>query len=229
MNTPRVAVVMPVAHEDKCRQNLPLWSSRGYEIFVEQDRYRFSLDYVPNCVRRLSDDPYPGWPTVVNRLARYAFSIGVQVVVAAGDDMRPDPNLTAEQMGTRYLTRFPDGGGVMQPIGDDFDGTDRICGSPIVGRDWFYRSYGGGGHVLCDEYKNFYADEELLNVSWLLGLLWQDPATCHYHDHWTRRGEPRPETAHHTQTWWDQDKATFERRRAAGWPGTQYITTEIEP
>lgn len=216
----RPYVVMPVAHEDKCRENLPLWVERGYSVLVMQDRFKFSLDYLhSNACVVLVDPPYRGWPKCVNSLAKMAVvKFGATLVVAAGDDMRPDPNLTAERMAERYYSRFADGLGVMQPTGDTMDGTDRICGSPIVGPAWVKRCYGGAGGVLCGEYHNFYADEELLNVARELGLLWQDPETCHYHDHWTRRGGERPQTAHDTQLWWDSDKATFERRRAAGWP-----------
>jgi hypothetical protein len=111
----------------------------------------------------------------------------------------------------------------MQPTGDSwYDSlgkpSERICGSPIFGRGWVTRAYGGQG-VLCPEYKNFYADEELLNVAKKLGVLWQDPGTSHEHDHWSRKPEARPPVTHAlTNSWWDSDKATFERRRDSGWP-----------
>lgn len=224
----RVVVVMPVAHKDRCDENLPKWVERGYEVVVSQDRYRFEL---PEGVQLMppTRDFYVGWPRSVNELVRFnrpiddPYSTAV-LYVAAGDDMRPDPVLTAQQMAERYFARFPDGLGVMQPTGDDWSDSqgriaERICGSPIFGTAWAARAYGGRG-PLWDGYFNFYADEELLNVAKKLGLLWQDPGTSHYHDHVSRTGKPNPVTWAVTNARWDEDKRLFEQRRDAGWPNS---------
>lgn len=224
----RVAVLMPIAHEAKCRMTLPMWVERGYEVVVIQDKYRFP---VPDGVHLIPPkrDSYPGWPKSINELVKVCgketsdFMGGpADLFIAAGDDMHPDPKLTAQQMAEKYFSRFPSGEGVMQPTGDDWTDSlgriaERICGSPVFGRVWATQAYGGQG-PLCPEYHNFYADEELLNVAKGAGLLWQDRETSHYHDHWSRRGDPRTATELHTQDWWAEDKATFERRRAAGFP-----------
>lgn len=228
----RVVVVMPVAHRDRCWENLPKWVERGYEVVVSQDKYRFDL---PAGVRLLppTRSEYIGWPRAVNELVAAVLRDTPDydddahedklLFVAAGDDMRPDPVLTAQQMAARYFTKFPDGCGVMQPTGDDWIDSlgriaERICGSPIFGTGWALRAYGGGVGPLWPGYFNFYADEELLNVAKSLGLLWQDPGTAHYHDHVSRTGKPYPETHAVTQARWEDDRRLFESRRDAGWP-----------
>jgi hypothetical protein len=229
----RVAVLMPIAHENKCRENLPLWADRGYDLLLFQDKYRFAVDFANPKGDRLVDlvmvgNEYIGWPKSINWLVQRQLQLGPtrcpDVFIAAGDDMRPDPRRTAQEMAERYLSRFPNGEGIMQPIGDDWSDSQgliaaRICGSPIFGRAWASQAYNGAG-PLCPEYHNFYADEELQNVAMRAGVLWQDMDTMHYHDHWSRRGDPRTATEFRTQDWWDDDKATFERRRAAGFPNS---------
>ncbi len=238
----KIAVIMPVAHEDRCRENLPLWAERGYDLILLQDVYRFDVSYLGAWLSKGASlhlvidpsGPYKGWPSCVNTLVVKAQEVfgPYDVLVAAGDDMRPTPGLTAQQVARRYLDRFPDGFGIMQPTGDSWVDSlgkvsERICGSPIFGRGWVTRAYGGRG-VLCPEYKNFYADEELLNVAKKLGVLWQDDGTSHEHDHWSRKPDARPPVTHAlTNSWWDRDKATFERRRDSGWPGYEPLPPRV--
>src|SRR6185369_10016590 len=47
------------------------------------------------------------------------------------------------------------------------------------------------------------------------------PDVCQFHDHWTRRRVPRPGYLDLSQSKWDLDKAVFERRRTAGFPGAE--------
>lgn len=215
---------MPIAHEDLCRQVLPLWADRGYDLLLLQDKYRFSVDYLgQRSTVFYREGPYAGWPACVNFLTAEAVNRGYDLIVAAGDDMEPTPHLSAEQVASRYFDRFPDGRGVMQPVGDTWCDSMgkvsmRICGSPIFGLWWATKAYGGTG-PLCSEYKNYFADEELLAVTFSAGLIWQDDQTSHEHLHWSRLGKPKPETAVVTQEWWSADEATFCRRRISGWPG----------
>lgn len=237
----RVAVLMPIAHEAKCKANLPLWAERGYDLLLLQDKYRFDVagfvgPALRNCrsvVTIHEGTEYVGWPKAINFLVRGDIARNEprfdlypewrhDLFIAAGDDMRPDPKRTAQEVAERYFSRFPSGEGVLQPTGDDWTDSmgriaERICGSPIFGRVWAQQAYNGAG-PLCPEYHNFYADEELLSVTSRAGLLWQDRELSHYHDHWSRRGDSRTATEFHTQNWWEEDKATFERRRAAGFP-----------
>jgi hypothetical protein len=230
-----VVVVMPVAHRDRCAQSLPLWLERGYTLCLGQDRYKFDVrEWIERNKSLLWDlgPTYIGWPKAVNWMSKHMVTLDFDpdLFVAAGDDMRPDPNLTAQQMADRYFERFPEGLGVMQPVGDPWSDSHptepriakRICGSPIFGARWAWRAYAGAG-PLCPAYYNFYADEELLEVARARGCLWQDEGTSHYHDHYTRSGKPTPCTFENTQRLWDFDKATFDLRRKNGFPGSEVI------
>lgn len=215
----RVALVMPVANELNCAKNLPLWVERGYEVVVLQDRFRFKC---PEGVRVVTPfgNEYRGWYVCCNELARTWVNRDVGLVVAAGDDMQPDPKHTAQEIAAMFWQRFPGGYGVMQPIGDTLDGTDRICGSPWFGRGWIERSYQGQG-PMHGGYYGFYGDEELLNVAKNQGVLWQHPGLTQYHDHWTRKRIARPHYMDKAQGALDRDKALFFARKQAGFPGSE--------
>lgn len=222
-NRTRVCLAMPVASETASRANVPKWLDMGYEVVLLQDRFRFTVPgvNVPGVSQIVTPfgDQYIGWPRAVNYLVRHVIDPRVGIVVAAGDDMEPDPVRRAEHLAAEFWLRFPDGFGVMQPTGDPMDGTTRICGSPWMGRGWLDRAYCGMG-AMWGGYFQFYADEELKNVAERLGVLWQRPDVTQYHHHWTRENRPAP--GHHalSQERWDADKAHFLWRQAAGFPAS---------
>lgn len=95
-----------------------------------------------------------------------------------------------------------------------YDGAQpRINTMEIVGRNYYHRS----GSVYHPDYKSFYCDEEATNVGLALGKLIKSDQILFRHDH---------PACHHTtslrhdglyernQLAWDEDKATFERRRS---------------
>ena len=99
---------------------------------------------------------------------------------------------------------------------------DRICGSPWLGRTYIERANGGRG-PLWEGYRHCYADEELHDVALRDGLLWQRRDLNQHHDHWQRRGIPRPAYLAHVQKQWRSDRALFEERKAAGFPGSEVL------
>lgn len=210
----RVPVLLPSANYEMARRHLPAWVGHGYRVIVLQDRLRFDM---PGC-EVVHADEYHGYAWAVNKLYREHPGVSsAPVVVLIGDDMDPDPTRSPGQIRDEFCDRFPDGFGVMQPIGDALPGVDRICGSPWVGRSFASRINGGRG-ILREEYYHFFADEELHGVASMLGVLWQRKDLSHYHDHWTRRGA-RPTHLGKAQERWDEDKAKHDKRRDAGYPG----------
>jgi hypothetical protein len=167
-------------------------------------------------------DSYPGYSVASNTLAVAAVAAGADVVVFGGDDMDPEPSLTAQEIAAQYLEHFGGSFGVMQPTGDrpETFGTDRICGSPWLGRDWVLRAYGGLGAV-WPGYHQFFMDEELQNVAKKLGVLWQRPDLTQEHHHWLRYGLST-KTAYQVSNdrWWTPDETMFKARKAAGFPGS---------
>lgn len=209
-----IATVFPTCNTERATTARDRWRRQGYlvGVWVEEKFVNFEADLM------LRAESYPGYWQAANCLIRAAAAAGADIVVPIGDDMDPDPNLTAKEIGARYQQRFPDGFGVMQPTGDPLDGTDRICGSPWLGRGWIQRAYGGAG-ALWPEYGHFYGDEELQAVATRLGVLWQCKEITQYHHHWVgRRSDMQAYQKANSDRWWHHDAAIFNRRKAADFP-----------
>lgn len=206
---------IPSACPEAARKNLPLWKDMGYKVAVLQDRIRFDLP----CADLIATpwDHYRGWPQSVNHLIQNHIPASVQIVVTGGDDMRPDPKVTAQEAAQLFLHHFPDTFGVMQPTGDDFPGTNLICGSPWLGRSLIQRLNRGTG-PLWSQYIHFFADEELHNVAKSLGILRNEPSLCQYHDHWTRKNQGADEVHSILNGFWASDKSVHEFRKRNGYP-----------
>lgn len=220
------------ANAENAQHVFPLWKAKGYKVcaFVDLNTpvpYRKQIDLV-------LEGQYTGWPTVVNGMCRILLAHDpiASAIVTGGDDMWPgegDPDASYLEM--QFLYHFGGSLGVMQPTGDrwmvDKAGTvaaERICGSPWMGRDYITRANGGRG-PFWPEYHHFYADEEMLNTTKKLNLLWQRIELTHYHDHWSRRKVSRPEYLHKAQRNWGADRELFFERQAQGFPGHE-LTAE---
>ena len=152
-------------------------------------------------------------------------------IVTGGDDVLPDPNHTAQEIGLQCLEHFGGTFGVMQPTGDRWgeDGTglaasDRLCYSPFMGREFCRRMYGGSG-PLFSGYVHMFVDEELQEVALKLDCLWQRRDLIHKHEHWARDGGEMPRFLYraNTREHWDQFQSLFQRRKASGFPGHEPI------
>jgi len=187
MNTPEVWFAIPSANPEKCRKVLPIWRKMGYKTAVLQNRERADI---PADIVRWSDS-YPGWPQSINILARDVVPKDAPIIVSGGDDMLPDPNLTAQQIATQFIDHFRGTFGVMQPHGDRFFNTHLICGSPWLGREWINRAYGGAG-PMPGMYHHNWADVELYLVSKGYGRLWSRTELTQSHEHFLRTGETPP-------------------------------------
>lgn len=133
--------------------------------------------------------------------------------------------------------------GVMQPTGDRWhEGIggfqnapiDRVAGSAWYGREYCRRMYGGAG-PLFHGYKHMFVDEEAQAVAEKMGVFWQRRDLCQKHLHWGRGPtdkaviELKPGTIPpHLEKWntaehWNEAKALFTMRKAAGFPGHEPI------
>lgn len=223
MAKPEVWFAIPSANPVKCRETLPKWRERGYKVAVLQNRTR---ETIPADLVVWSDS-YPGWAESVNILGREIVPKGAPIIVSGGDDMLPDPNHTADELAEQFLNHFgdsPEGSfGVMQPHGDVYLGSLLFCGSPFLGRAFFERMYGGRGSM-WGGYRHNWADNELYWVSKGLGALWERPDLSHYHAHFSRTGEAKPEYwAKAVQAYELQDCLLYVKRKAAGFPGHEPV------
>lgn len=212
----QVWYAIPSANLDRARQCVARWRQLGYRTAVWLDREGDTgADYV-HVERR-----YPGYFVAVNRLAQFLVrERNATIVITGGDDVDPDPNRCAGELGEEFVTRFPDLLGVMQPTGDSLERTASQCGSPWLGRAWVVRAYGGRG-PFPRVYKHFYGDVELKQVAERLDVLWQRPELCQYHDQWRRRGGAEARTDYQRRNYdryFRRDKLLFVLRRAIGFP-----------
>lgn len=190
------------------------WKERGYKIALRRDEADTQIvDDLPGvCI-----GPYPGYAESVNHLIHdvLVFDETAEFCIAAGDDIFPDPNKSAEEIaqeckryfnGVRYTSALDraveaETFGVMQPTGDRFGEEpnnrnaklrgayiDRVCGSAWIGRE-FARRVNRGNGPLWPEYFHMSVDRELQGVALKYGVLWQRPDLTHYHAHWAR---PKP-------------------------------------
>ncbi|MEL7473942.1 MAG: hypothetical protein AAGK04_11550 [Planctomycetota bacterium] len=206
---------IPSANIDLARETLPAWRDMGYRVAVMIDAGAPE----PPADRVIRRDSYPGWAASVNLLCRDVAPSDTDIVVSGGDDMLPDPSKRAHEIADEFREHFPDGFGVMQPHGDDFERTRSFCGSPWLGRAWIDRAYAGLG-PMPPMYFHDYADTELYWVARGLGALWERPDLVQRHEHFSRRGEAPPEfwqrSVGATQA---SDALIFHARSRAGFPG----------
>ena len=197
-------VLIPSCNPERAAIATERWQAQGYRVLV----------YTDDDLGR-----YPGYFPAIAQMVRATWRSDVHVWIAAADDLSPDPTMTGPAIAQKYLEKFPDGFGVLQPTGDRLAGTALLCGSPWFGRGWVEQAYQGmGPHY--QGYRQFYGDEEMLYVARTFGVLWQHPYLTQRHDHWIREGGP-PKTPYQilNDRYYAHDKWLHYARQAAGWPG----------
>jgi hypothetical protein len=70
-------------------------------------------------------------------------------------------------------------------------------------------------------YNHYFGDEELLHVAKRWAHLAQLPGVTQRHNHWTREGKKRPEHLESATARWQEDRQTFELRKAEDFPGSE--------
>lgn len=225
---------IPTANAAKARTCFEAWRKMGYmtAAIATAETNAGEGTGADLTVGRIG---YPGYPNCVNRLCKRLVSLhGAELIVTGGDDILPDPNKPAGEIAAEFWCHFPDGMGVMEPTGDRWmtDGrgraaSERICGSPWMGKAFIQRINGGAG-PFWGEYFHFFCDEEMCEVARAQNILWQRPDLTHFHDHWSRnrRSGRRPDYLQEPHDHCVKDKCIFERRKAAGFPGSAPIAVE---
>jgi len=219
MKTYEVWYAIPSASMIRAGACLHKWRRRGFRTAVMIDPGTV-VDHTNLADRVICVDPYPGYWQASVMLCRDVLDTA-DIVVCGGDDIYPDPDANPQRIAAEFYERFPDGFGVMQPTGDDLDGTDRICGSPWFGKAWIEEAYDRNG-PFWPGYEAFFGDEDLFNVAKMLGVLWQRPDLTQFHDHWIRPGGPKKTDYQiRNDRFWEYDQKLFNERKAAGFPHHQ--------
>lgn len=206
---------IPSASTERAERCASAWREMGYRVAILIDGPTMEPRGADLVVRVPA---YEGYFASVNALSRrLVIEDGAEIVVTGGDDMFPDPHHRADEIAADFRRDFPDLCGVMQPTGDDMPGTDRICGSPWLGREWILRGYEGTGPFW--PYGHFFGDEELRIVATRVDRLVDRPDLIQRHEHWSRGGKPTDyQTANNRH--WAPDQAAFVARALARFPGS---------
>lgn len=226
-----VWVVFPSANEPLCNETAAKWRAQGYRVAVFHNTPFTTGSTAIESYYYQSE--YQGYWRSVNYIVERLGKLP-ELVVAAADDIDPDPNHTADEIAAMYFERFPDGFGLLQPTGDRqgdlIDGkwnSQRICGSPWFGRGWIERAYQGKG-PMPTHYGHYFGDEELQHVAQKLGVLYQRDDLAQFHRHWSwgwrKIGEYNERNQH---LWWEADACTFKRHRAEGFPGSEPLFFKV--
>lgn len=236
---------------EEAERVLNLWEERGYKIALWRDAKAPDIRLDSEGGTYYSFEEYPGYAKAINYLIAEVMIHDpyAEWFIAAGDDIEPDPNHSAEEIAQMcgehfYFLRRREHKmstfGVMQPTGDRWgdrgDGKgayiDRVCGSAWIGRE-FARRVNQGRGPLWPEYTHMFVDEELQAVAQKYGVLWQRRDLTQMHRHWGRGPEGNPNALQdfatavpehlkevNTPEHWHKYKALFEQRKAAGFPGS---------
>jgi hypothetical protein len=219
-----VFYAIPTANAKLCGSTFAKWRAMGYRTAALIDGATTEPDNADVILRA---DGYQGYPWAIKQLCDHllASEPDLQWIVVGGDDMDPDPGARPAQIADECSRHFHGTLGVMQPTGDPWDvdasgrcAAARICGSPWLGRDFIQRWNGGAG-VFWPEYRHFFADEEMHDVAFSAGLLWQRSDLTQWHHHVQRERRPPATYQKIVQSHWSRDGSVFRRRKAAGFPG----------
>lgn len=210
---PSVWAVWPTVHFARSRAMVKKWHAQGYKVAI--------LVNPPFPTAMLGADKiitqkeWRGFPTAANMLCH---GVPGDVIAVVGDDVYPDPNKTAQEIGADFVKKFPDLFGVMQPTGDAFASVNTCAVSPWVGRKFITDAYAGRGPY-CSDYFHYFTDYELQLVATKLGAFYQRKDIVQFHDHWQREVEPvRPPHLTKAYIHWRDDERIFKNRKSIGFP-----------
>lgn len=224
---------IPTANPERAIATLKKWRSAGYKtaVLIDEPTIPSTTEAQGPLLKALGDDivnqivvmpRYEGYyrsVQIIREAIREKLGDLPDILVCGGDDMDPDPNRHPQEIAEECFARYPDGYFVMQPVGDDLKGTDKICGSPWFGKEWLRRAYGGNG-PFSTRYFQYYGDEELRNVAEAQQVLWQRKDLVQYHHHYIRQDGPKKTDyqAKNENLYFKKDGEVFKSRKERGFP-----------
>jgi len=221
-----VWMVMPTAAPiEQAQRCARAWVDAGYRLAIATDK---ATRRVLPAELVVQHHRYPGYAASVNDLVGQVLACDAKcrVIVAAADDVWPDPGLRAAEIEAQFCEHFGGTMGVMQPSGhaDWCEHADRLAWSPWLGRKFCLRANGGCG-PLWPEYHHLYVDRELRLMAERLGIFWDRPDLTQCHDTWRKRvpRPPRPAHLEHVAEHTEADALLFAKREATGFPGSELM------
>lgn len=211
-------VVWPTIHIDKSKEMIQFWHEWGYKVGVLVNPPHKNTDLI-EADRVVVQDKWKSFPVAANILCK---EMPGDIVVVVGDDVYPDPEHSAQEIGNDFKEKFPDLFGVMQPIGDKYGWTHKCAVSPWIGKGFIKKAYNGNGPY-WQGYFHYFSDQELQEYATKLGVFEQREDLIQYHDHWQRKENPkRPPHLMEANRQWARDQRTFKKRLIKGFPDGAY-------
>lgn len=223
--TEKVWLALPSANIQIAKKTFPKWKEKGYNIAVICPD-KFSKDYLnitDKIVLESEIGGYKGWAKSVNYLSKKLEKY--DILIAAGDDMYPDPNYESHELRLQFIRHFGGTFGVMQPYGDKFGSLacpscEQICGSAWLGKDFRNKINKGNGPI-WEEYWHMWADTELYQVALKHNCLWIREDISQYHEHRIRGKHNFRPTIPSGET--NKGQKLYFHRKKNNFPGTQII------
>lgn len=241
-----IYVAWPVARVKKSNETFEAWKARGFkvavvtDIFAPGDRGIAGLKCdVPPLLMDQYDGYFRSMATLSHGLCK---EYRADIVVFAGEGIYPDPSRSAHEVATTFAAKFPNGFGVMQPVGGIWKpsisgpeaqpgmggGKRKMyvtppshmrCESPWMGRWFILNSYDGKGPYFGD-YNQYFGDVELHDVAARMGVLWKREDLIQPREHWSRPGGPPMQQwqSNAFDRWYEKDWAMYRSRRQKGFP-----------
>lgn len=198
--------------EAACENIKSLSADQNYTILakIDQDDYDYDkyLYYAAILAKNDNIEWMPGESTSkIHAVNRDIPADGWEILVTMSDDMiwliPGFDEIIRHHCGPDDFVHFPDG-----------YVNRRLCTLPIIGIDYYLRD----GYVGHPDYKSLWADNEWQDVSKKRGRykFVNIPIVRHDHPAWT--GAPKDALLQHTESFYNEDQATYQRRRRAGFP-----------
>ena len=135
------------------------------------------------------------------------------VVILASDDMLPRAQGWDNVIRGEFEKYFPDTDGCLW----FYDGhQSRICTMSIIGHKYYDRF----GYLYHPDYISLWCDNEFTDIAVDMGKMGLYDKMLFFHDHhiWTRQADKNDALYKKNDAYFDQDKRTYMRRKAAGFP-----------
>ena len=216
-----VAVILPCKgrHEQTIRNAARLksqaaWKAEWWAISGPEDARLVNYLQAEQEWKPLTVDPAPTYWQALKLASEYIVAkraenlIAPPLFCAVANDLIPSPHWLKRGMDA-YAARFGTEPGLMGFNGDGY-GFDHSC-HMLIHRDLLAQL--GGWPVW---YRHNYGDTELCLRAQQLDRYGKAPYAVLYHDHWRFGGGERDEVYAAGDATFDQDRVTFEQRRAEG-------------
>lgn len=212
-----IAVAFPSYDPVRAEEASGRWAAQGYRTAVVVNKEKFSKKIRGDVVIKVG--AYEGYYRTMNYLCANLFQqLRADIVVCAGDRIRPPDHARAHEIATTFAARFKNGIGVMQPCAHAPSmPAQGELESPWIGRNFWARFYGGQGPY-HEQYFQYFGNRELAAVASKAGVLWYRPEV----------GQPvetqaTPEWYQSTNrsSYWGRDAAIFGERERLGFEGAE--------